>query len=420
MSVSETILVVGSGLAGVTAAGALREGGFAGRLILLGEEPEIPYDRPPLSKAVLVHDEFESLVSEHLPQDIALRSPQQIALRPVDWFAQHRIELLLGRTAVRLDPAAHAVELDGDETITYDRMLLTPGARVRRLAAMELGPVSCLYLRTLRDALELRKQLRPGRRVVLLGGGVIGMEVAASAVLRECDVSVVELSPRIMARALCPQISEHLDAYHRSKGVKILLGEVAERQSAGTPGLQLRSGTVLPADLIVVGIGVVPNIELAREGGLQCEDGIVVDQFGATSDPDIFAAGDAVRYPDPFFGRPVRSENWMHAQNQSLAVAKNMLGAREPYRQVPHMWSDQYDLKIQTSGLCETAETVLRGELTRNKFMLFHLANGRVAGATGINEARDMKFAQRLIESQAAVDPAKLADPAVNLKKLAS
>jgi NADPH-dependent 2,4-dienoyl-CoA reductase/sulfur reductase-like enzyme len=273
----------------------------------------------------------------------------------------------------------------------------------------------------LRDSLELRKRLRPGQRIVLLGGGVIGMEVAASAVLRECDVSVVELAPRIMARALCSDIAEHVAAYHRSKGVKLYLSAPADGQASGAqPGLALRDGAVLPADLIVVGIGVVPNIELAEAAGLQCEDGIVVSELGQTSDADIFAAGDAVRYPDFFFRRPIRAENWMHAQNQAAVVARNMLGAALAYRQVPHMWSDQYDLKIQTSGMCETDEYVERGDRTKNKFMRFHTAGGRLIGATGINEARDMKFAQRLIEAQLAIDPANLADPAFNLKKAAA
>lgn len=421
MSKLETFIIIGAGLAGVTAAGALRDRGYGGRIILLGDEPELPYDRPPLSKSVLVHDEFEPLIAEHLPGDIALRSPQQIALRSPEWYTERRIELMLGRKVARLDPSAHLVQIQGGETLAYDRALLVPGSSVRRLPTIENGSVRVLYLRTLRDALELRRELRPGRRVVLLGGGVIGMEVAASAALRECAVSVVELAPRIMARALCPEVSEHLESYHRSKGVRILLGTSPERQTtSGSPGVLLRDGTTLPADVIVVGVGVTPNVELAQSAGLRCENGIVVDELGKTSSADVFAAGDAVQYPDAFLGRRVRSENWMHAQNQALAVARAMLDDEEPYRQVPHMWSDQYDLKIQTSGRWEATEAVLRGDRARNKFMLLHVAGGRLAGATGVNETRDMKFAQRLIEESVPVDPAKLADPAFNLKKAAS
>jgi 3-phenylpropionate/trans-cinnamate dioxygenase ferredoxin reductase component len=420
MPLPETILIVGAGLAGVTAAGTLRESGFAGRIVLIGEEPELPYDRPPLSKSVLVHDKLEQLVAAHLPSDIALRSPEGIALRPKNWYSEHRIDLMLGRRAVRLDVAAHMLELDGGERLTYDRVLLALGSSPRRLPAMESGPAKYAYLRTLGDALEIRNRLEPGRRIILLGGGVIGMEVAASAALRDCEVTVVELGPRIMARALCPPIAEHVANYHRAKGVRLRLDAHAVGQAAEQPGLRLKDGTVIPADLIVIGIGVTPNTEIAGIAGIACEDGILVDEFGATGAPDVYAAGDAVRYPDEFFGRRVRSENWMHAQNQSVVVAKNLLGAREPYRQVSHMWSDQYDLKIQVAGVADTPDSVLRGNLQSNKFLMFHLADGKIVGATSINEPRDMKFAQRLIESRTTIEVEKLKDPAFNLKKAAA
>jgi 3-phenylpropionate/trans-cinnamate dioxygenase ferredoxin reductase component len=420
MSSTDTIVIVGSGLAGVTAAGTLREAGFAGRVILVGAEPEMPYDRPPLSKRVLVHDEYETLVASHLPTDLALRAPDNIALRPPGWYEQQRIELRLGVQATTIDATAHRVGLADGTWIDYSRLILVPGARARRLPDLENGPLPVAYLRTLRDAVRLRSQLKPGRHIVLLGGGVIGMEVAASAVLRDCHVTVVELAARIMARALPEMVSDYVAAYHRAKGVTLHLGTAAGSQAQGTtPGLSLQDGTVLPADLLVIGIGVFPDTELARSAGLHCDDGIVVDAYGATSAPDIYAAGDAVRYPDEFLGRPVRSENWMHAQNQAIVVARNVVGDRQAYAQVPHMWSDQYDLKIQVSGRYDAAEHVRRGELARNKFMVLHLEGARLVGATGINESRDMKYAQRLIEARVAVEPAQLADPAFNLKKAA-
>jgi NADPH-dependent 2,4-dienoyl-CoA reductase/sulfur reductase-like enzyme len=421
MAAQETIVVVGAGIAGVTAAGTLRDAGFTGRVVLVCEEREVPYDRPPLSKSVLVHDEFEPLVASHLPDDIALRAPENISLRPADWYELQRIELRLGACVVGIDSAAHRLTLQGGETVVYSRLILAPGARARRLPAVETGPVEVVYLRTLRDALELRRRLRPGRRVVLLGGGVIGMEVAASAILRDCDVTVVELAPRIMARALPEEISEYVASYHRGKGVRLRLAAAAVGQSTnGIPGLLLQDGTVVPADLLVVGIGILPNVELAQSAGLHCEDGIVVDEFGATSATDIYAAGDAVSYPDNFFERRMRSENWMHAQNQAAMVARNVLGAAQPYADVPHMWSDQYDLKIQITGRCDTSERIRRGDAARNKFMVLYVSGQRVVGATGINESRDMKYAQRLIEARVAVDPANLADPAFNLKKAAA
>jgi NADPH-dependent 2,4-dienoyl-CoA reductase/sulfur reductase-like enzyme len=246
------------------------------------------------------------------------------------------------------------------------------------------------------------------------------MEVAASAALRDCDVTVIELAPHIMARALPAAMSLHLEAYHHTKGVKLRLGAMAVSQAAGeTPGLKLSDGSIIAADIIVIGIGVVPNIELAASAGLSCADGIVVDEYGATSAADVFAAGDAVSYPDSFFQKQMRSENWMHAQNQAAVVAKNVLGAKLAYRQIPYMWSDQYDLKIQTVGRCDSGTHVTRGDLAKNKFMLLHTTDGRVIGATGINEARDIKYVQRLIESGAVIDTVKLADPNFNLKKAA-
>jgi NADPH-dependent 2,4-dienoyl-CoA reductase/sulfur reductase-like enzyme len=420
MSAIQTIAIVGSGLAGVTAAGTLREAGFAGRLHLIGEEPELPYDRPPLSKSVLVHDEFEALIASHQPNDIALRAPANIFLRASDWYAGQHIELHLGQRATQLDAAAHTIELENGERLKYDRLILAPGARVRRLASVESGPIPHLYLRSLRDAIELRRHLRPKSRVALLGGGVIGMEVAASAALRDCDVTVIELAPHIMARALPAAMSLHLETYHRAKGVKLRLGTMVASQATGeTPGLKLSDGSIIAADVIVVGIGIVPNVELAASAGLDCADGIVVDEYGATSAADIFAAGDAANYPDSFFQKQMRSENWMHAQNQASVVAKNVLGANLPYRQVPFMWSDQYDLKIQATGRCDSVSHITRGDPGKNKFMLLHTADGRVIGATGINEARDIKYVQRLIESGVVVDATKLADPNFNLKKAA-
>jgi NADPH-dependent 2,4-dienoyl-CoA reductase/sulfur reductase-like enzyme len=415
MPATDSVVIVGAGLAGVSAAGTLREAGFAGRVVLLSEEREAPYDRPPLSKSVLVHDEYAALVASHLPEDIALRAPENITLRPATWFDEQRIELRLATLVTRIDPAAHRVMLASGETLDYTRLILTPGARVRRLPAVESGPLETIYLRTLRDALSLRHRLRPGSRVVLLGGGVIGMEVAASAALRDCQVTVLELAPRIMSRALCGEIADFVADYHRGKGVRLRL-----RQASGTiHGVELQDGSNIQADVIVVGVGVVPNVALAQEAGLKCDDGIVVDAHGRTSAIDVFAAGDAVRYPDAFCGKAIRAENWMHAQNQAIVAAKNVLGVAQPYAQIPYMWSDQYDLKIQVTGRFDVVQTVRRGDPAKNKFMLLHLADSRVVGASGINESRDMKYAQRLIEARVVVDAEALADPTFNLKKAA-
>jgi 3-phenylpropionate/trans-cinnamate dioxygenase ferredoxin reductase subunit len=419
MAEISTIIIVGAGLAGVSAAGTLRELGFAGRVLLIGNEAEVPYDRPPLSKAVLVSSELS-----HLPRDPVLdrfEVPPTLALRAAGWYEQHRIECMFADQAIGLDTAARILTTAQHGQLRYDGLILTTGARARRLPAIEAGPTPHVYLRSLHDAVALRKHLQPGRKLVLLGGGVIGMEVAASARSIGCEVTVLEMAPRIMARALPAMLSDHVADYHRAKGVRLHLGaEVVGTAAAGGSGLVMRDGTTIPADVIVIGIGVEANTELAVDAGMQCRDGILVDRFGATSAAGVYAAGDAVRYPDAFLGTDMRGESWMHAQNQAITVARNLLGAAEPYAHLPYVWSDQFDLKIQVTGRFNTAQHVLRGDPATNRFMWLHLADGKVVGASGINESRDIKFAQKLIEARVVIDREKLADPAFNLKKAAS
>lgn len=400
-SPADSIVVIGAGIAGVTAAGALREAGYAGKVTIVESESVQPYDRPPLSKGVLTREGGEN----------------DVALRPSDWYGGKDVKLIHGTRVSAVHPAEHTVILAGGDVLSYDKLLLATGTRVRRLSSLEEGRVPCLYLRTLSDSLKLRAHLTAGRNVVLVGGGVIGMEVAASAIKRGCNVTVIEQAPRIMARALCAAMSAHLASYHRSKGVNLRVGARIVGQTAApeAAGLALADGTVVPADVIVIGIGVVPNDELAKAAGIACDDGIVVDQHGATSAPDIFAAGDVARYPDAFCGRAVRGENWMHAQQQAAAVARNMVGSQSPYRQVPYVWSDQYELKIQVAGVPTGDLQVTRGNVHANAFVMFHLREQRIVGAVGVNSPRDIGITQRLIESGRAVSPERLQDPAFKL-----
>ncbi len=379
----------------------------------------MPYDRPPLSKAVLVSSELSHLARDPTVNRFAV--PPTLALRAADWYEQHRIECIFGDQVLSLDTAARVLSTARHRQVHYDGLILATGARARRLPGIEAGPTPHVYLRSLHDAVALRTHLQPGRKVVLLGGGVIGMEVAASARSIGCEVTVLEMAPRIMARALPAMLSDHVADYHRANGVQLQLGaEVVGPAAAGSSGLLMRDGSATCADIIVIGIGVEPNTELAADAGIQCRDGILVDRFGATSAAGVYAAGDAVRYPDAFLGTDMRGESWMHAQNQAMTVARNLLGAEEPYAHLPYVWSDQFDLKIQVTGRFDTEQHVLRGDPATNRFMWLHLSAGKVVGASGINESRDIKFAQKLIEARVVVDPQKLADPAFNLKKAAS
>ncbi|GLR65702.1 aromatic hydrocarbons catabolism-related reductase [Acidocella aquatica] len=396
------IYIIGASLAGDMAAATLRQEGYAGPILLIGDEPEAPYDRPPLSKEALTGDAPES----------------RFYLRAESWYAEQGVELRLGTPVTAINPAARTLQIGSDEPIKYEKLLITTGARARTLPGMETSPVPAYVVRTLADARHLRAALQPGIRVAIVGAGVIGMEVAASASTRGCHVTVVDFAGRVMSRILPPELSAYMAELHTSHGVNLLLD--AGSVSLTPTGISTTKRGDLQADLIVIGIGVVPNTELAAAAGLACRDGIIVDEYCQTSDPDIYAAGDVTRYPNPFGNGDIRSENWKHAQNQAITAARNMLGKHEAYGAVSTMWSDQYDVKLQTAGDIGTGIATLRGEANSRKFMLIYQNEaGVVIGALGINQAKDMRFAQILVEKRAAVNAALLADPKQDLRKLA-
>ena len=397
------ICIIGASLAGDMAAATLRQEGYAGPILLIGDEAEVPYDRPPLSKEALTGDAPES----------------RFYLRAESWYAEQGIELRLGAAVTAIDPAAHTLRIGAAEVVKYEKLLITAGARARTLPGMEASPVPAYVVRTLEDARQLRAALRPGTRVAIVGAGVIGMEVAASASSRGCHVSVVDFADRVMARVLPPELSAYMAELHTSHGVDLLLD--AGSVSLTATGISTSKRGDIDSDLIVIGIGVVPNTELAAAAGLACRDGIIVDEYCRTSDADIYAAGDVTRYPNPFGGGDIRSENWKHAQNQAVTAARNMLGKQEAYGAVSSMWSDQYDVKLQTVGDIGTGAATLRGEANSRKFMLIYQNEaGVVLGALGINQAKEMRFVQMLVEKRAAVNAALLADPKQDLRKLAA
>lgn len=397
------ICIVGAGLAGDSAAAALRAEGYSGRILLIGDEPEAPYDRPPLSKEALFDD---------VPED-------RLFLRAESWYEEQGIELKLGSAVTAIDPAAHLLTLANGETITYEKLLLATGTRARSLPGAETSSVPTFVVRTLADARGLRAAMSPGKRIAIIGAGVIGLEVAASAIKRGCEVDVVELADRVLGRVVPTALSDYMADLHRAGGTRLHLS--AGRVTLTETGLSTEAHGEIPADTIVIGIGVVPNDELAREAGLDVRDGIVVDEYARTSDPDIYAVGDAARNPDPFGDGLVRCENWKHAQNHAVVAAKNMLGQAVRYGDASSMWSDQFDVKLQTVGRLAETGGILRGEFGSKKFMMLYCDEaGVVVGALGINQAKDMRFAQVLIEKRKAVDPALLADPKADLRKLAA
>jgi 3-phenylpropionate/trans-cinnamate dioxygenase ferredoxin reductase subunit len=403
----QTVVIVGAGLAGVRVAEGLRGAGFPGRMVLVGDEAHQPYDRPPLSKAVLQVDGHE----------------HTIALSPDGAMAALNVELRLGQSAVSIARDARQLELASGEAIAYDRLVLATGSQVRTLAVLPPGGPGVHYMRGLDDALALRAQLVAGARVAIVGGGVIGLEVAASARSRGCAVTVIEAGERAMARAASPPISAFIQDRHAREGVDLRLGVTVsgvEFQEAGPIRLRLSTGEVREADVVVVGVGVTPNLDLARSCGLETRgDGIVVDGHGATSDPAIYAAGEVAVHFNGAYGRHDRQENWAHAAAHGEHVGRSLASPAAPYHQVTSYWTDQYDINLQVVGIPIGEIDVVRGDPASGKFLVFHLLDGRIEGVSSVNAVRELRAAKKLIGSAQPADLEALANPAVDLAALA-
>ncbi|HEU0222870.1 MAG TPA: FAD-dependent oxidoreductase [Paracoccaceae bacterium] len=390
------IVIIGAGECGARAAMALREAGHAGPVTLIGAEGRAPYERPPLSKAVLTGE---------------TEPPVVLSLERADALG---IDLVDG-PVVALDRIARQVLLAGGRVLPYERLLIATGARARPLTLP--GAQYALTLRSAADAAAIRARLQPGARVVLIGGGFIGLEVAASAATRGCRVTVLETLPRILARGVPAEIAAVVGRRHAADGVEIRTSIAV--QSIG-PGTVWTSRGPIAADLVIAGIGAQPEYGLAQASGLVIENGIAVDESFRSSDPAIFAAGDCCSFP--YQARRVRLESWRAAQDQAEHVAAAMLGAEAPFRRVPWFWSDQFDLTLQVAGLYDAALPAIRRETGPGAFILFQLGpDGRLVSAAGIGPgqavAKDIRLAELLIERGARLDAAALATEP-NLKKL--
>jgi 3-phenylpropionate/trans-cinnamate dioxygenase ferredoxin reductase subunit len=397
----ERILIIGAGQAGVQAVASLRAEGFEGALTLVGDEAFPPYQRPPLSKAYLAGDFMR----------------ERLFLKPEVFFAETRCDLRTNATAERIDRAGRLVHFADGTVEAYDRLLLATGARARTLAVPGAGLPGVHYLRGIADVDGLRPLFRPGARLAVIGGGYIGLEVAAVAAKHGLDVTVIEAAPRVMMRAASPQISAFYQQVHRAHGVKFLLGAGA-KSIAGESKAEavVTDAGAVGCDIVLVGIGVWPNVELAEAAGLACDNGIVVDEYAATSDAAIFAAGDCTAHPG-FAGGRLRLESVQNAIDQAKHAALAMLGRPKPYREVPWFWSDQYDLKLQIAGLARSDDVaVQRGNPETRKFSVFHLRDGVVAAVEAVNAAPDYIIGRKLVGAQARIAPERLADMSVPIK----
>ncbi|MCK6453092.1 MAG: FAD-dependent oxidoreductase [Alphaproteobacteria bacterium] len=406
MSAGRRIVIVGAAQAGARCAEALRAEGFAGRIVLVGDEKHLPYERPALSKAVLLGE----------------AAPESTEVHPRAFYDEKSIELRLGVRAEAIATSAQRVLLSDGAWLTYDRLVLCTGSRARPLAgAPDLPGVHTL--RTLDDCAALARALAPGARLVVIGGGFIGLEVASSAVKRGLAVAVVERQDSLLERVVPRAVAAQVERLHRLNGVDLHLGRGAQRilgQDRVT-GVELQDGSVLPADLVVIGIGIVPNTELGEAAGARSEDGLVVDEYGRTTLANVWAAGDVTSHPNPILGRRVRLESWQNAQNQAIAVARNLVGQERRYAEVPWFWSDQFDANIQMYGLAGPGDAVAwRGDPAGGKAIGFAFAGGRLVFAVGFNMGGELRLARRLIETGAEVDAAALCDPARKLKDIVS
>ncbi len=395
-------VIVGAGHAGGTVAATLRELSPRRRITLVGEELHVPYERPPVSKDIL-QGKADATSSY---------------LKPVEFYADRNIELRLGARAVKIDRNAQDLELSDGSVIEYDTLVLTPGARPRRLELpSELDEIT-FYLRSIEDGIAIRDRLAPGLRLAVVGGGVIGLEVAAAAVMAGCEVTVIEASTQLMGRMLPAEVAAAVENLHTAHGVKVLLGSAptAFTRKGEAASITLDNGNTVEADLIVVGIGATPNVELARAAFLGERDGILVDAWAKTTDPSIFAAGDATRHYNPLLRRAIRLESWQNAQNQAISLAHVLVGDRRPYADVPWFWSDQYDANLQVVGQFEPGGTVLwRGTAADGRFVALFMRGDRVTGAAALNSGGDIKPVKQLIASGKTVSAATIVDVSTKL-----
>jgi 3-phenylpropionate/trans-cinnamate dioxygenase ferredoxin reductase subunit len=400
-----TYVIAGAGLAGAKAAETLREEGFAGPLLLVGEETERPYERPPLSKDYL----------------LGKAERETIYVHPRSWYAENSVDLRLGRRVTGIDPAAHDVTLDDGSRAGYAKLLLATGSSPRRLPLAGADADGVLYLRRVGDSDQIRLAFQTASRVVVIGAGWIGLETAAAARAAGAEVTILEAAELPLLRVLGREVAQVFADLHRDHGVDLRFGvrgaEITE-SGARAGGVRLADGSRIAADVIIVGVGITPNSQLAEAASLEIGNGIVVDARLRSSDPDIFAAGDVANAYHPVFGKHIRVEHWANALHQPQAAARAMLGQDVVYDQVPYFYTDQYDLGMEYAGYVEPSgydQVVFRGDVGRREFIAFWLARGRVLAGMNVNIWDVSDTIQAIVRGGRTVDPGRLADPGVPL-----
>lgn len=404
MGGSAGIVIVGAGHGGVQAAASLREEGYAGPITLISDDPNAPYQRPPLSKAFIK--------GEATAESLILRGPA--------YYSEKQIDLRLGESVREIDCAARIARLTSGASLAYEHLILATGAIARPATFSGAELEGVLALRDMNDAAQLKARLEGAAHVVVIGAGFIGLEFAATAAAKGADVQVVEVAPRVMGRAVSQTISDFYADAHRGFGVKLHLGAgVLSIEGAGgrVTGVHLSDGRHLPADLVLVGIGILANEALAASAGLAVDNGVVVDEALTTSDPHVSAIGDCCAHPNPYAGRRFRLESVQNATDQARVVARKLTGKAARYDALPWFWSDQGDLKLQIAGLNMGCDLfVTRGDTAGRSFSVFGFSGGRLRVVESVNRAADHMIARRLIAAGAPLSPEEAADPAFDLK----
>jgi 3-phenylpropionate/trans-cinnamate dioxygenase ferredoxin reductase component len=407
MGSEPVFVIVGANLAGGAAVKKLRDEGFAGGIVMIGEEPHPPYERPPLSKDYL---RGETALSDAL-------------LLPPAWYDENDVELRLGVRAERIDPAGRTVELAGGERIPYDKVLIATGGRNREFPIPGHDLRGVLQLRTVEDSDRIREEAGRAGRVAVVGAGFIGLEVAASLRAGGPEVEIVEVGDVPLAAVLGPELGRVYEGIHRDHGVRFHFNERVERFEGGGDGrvgaLVTDRGTRVECDLAVVGVGIRPNVEIAEAAGIQVDNGILVDEAGRTSAEDVFAAGDVANHRHPVFGQRIRVEHWDNALKMGAAVARTMLGGSEPFDDTHWFWSEQFEHELQYVGFAPRWDRlVVRGSLEARSFLAFYLQDGVVKAVAGLGHGRNVRRAAGLVRLQRPVDPERLLDEDQDLKAL--
>jgi 3-phenylpropionate/trans-cinnamate dioxygenase ferredoxin reductase subunit len=398
------LVIIGASYAGVQTALSAREAGYAEPIHIVSDEDVLPYQRPPLSKAYLLTGMAET----------------KLVLRGEKFFTDKKIDLVLGAKATRIDRAGKRVELANNAALAFDKLVIATGSRARVLPTAA-NAQNIFYLRSLADARALKAHLEKSSELVVIGGGFIGLEVAASAAKLGKKVTVIESTKRLIERALSPMLSEYLRDIHANHGVTIRFSETVTGMTANGSVTEIHcaNGDKLNADLVLVGIGGIPNVEIAAEAGVRCENGIVVDEFGMSNHSEVLAAGDCTSYFNGLVKRSIRLESVQHAQDQAKSAGGAVAGARAPYVAIPRFWSDQYEAKLQMVGLSEGHDSqAIRGSIAEGKFSVFLFRAGRLVAIDSVNRPGDQMIGRRLITGNVAITQAQAADTAFDLKTL--